>query len=326
MDSYLQGYKAGQMSGDILYGLKNLLLAITTDYVAGQNLDIVEKNILDFILQLQRHGVKLFLRLAILLLSQITVLKGGDISNMAGSADFPSEGEILTDAGSTHKVCAYGKVHYLVRAFLFHQMDQASLQHNISEVVADSNHQLDSLVLLGYYFEGLASFLLARQSICNVNESAKWIERGLSVSTRMRCWSEHSSWNWEDKLLLLEAENMHTMVEFERASSLYDSAIRSAHEHKFIHGEAIASELAGTFYHKLGLHQKSYSYFIHSVKCYEKWGAHAVARRVETFMSDFIPDIGQQLVPSSSTGADTSLEYLFASCQSSSKTRRHNEE
>ena len=324
-DSHLQGYKAGQLSGDIIYGLNNLLLAITTDYVAGQNLEVVRKNIHDYLLQLKRHGIKLFLKLAILLHSQIMVLKEGlDVSTDVHFDGMPSEGEILADSSSNLKVFAAGKVHHLTRAFLFRQMDDASLQNNISKVVAESHHQLTSTYLMGYFFEGLASFLLARQSINNVHESAKWIERGLSVLTRMRCWSEYSSWNWEDKLLLLEAENMHTMVEFEKASSLYDSAIRSAHEHKFVHGEAIASELAGAFYHKLGLHQKSYSYYVHSAKCYEKWGAHAVARRVDSFMRDNFPsDIGQRLVPSSSSCTDTSLEYLFASCQPTGSKKRH---
>ena len=52
----------------------------------------------------------------------------------------------------------------------------------------------------------------------------------------------------EQNVMLLEAESMFTNGDFDRAGPLYDSAIRSAREHKFIHEEAIASELAGTFY------------------------------------------------------------------------------
>jgi len=169
--------------------------------------------------------------------------------------------------------------------------------------------------IMGYFFEGLASFQLARLN----NKSANWIERGRSSLERLRHWSECSSWNWENKLLLLEAEDMYTEGLFVLAESLYDSAIRSAHEHKFIHEEAIACELAGTFYHERGFHQMSYPCFLHSIERYNQWGAFAVARRVETFLKVNFRnlDIDQLVLAGSST--DTSLDFLFASSQGSKR-------
>eukprot|EP01083_Nonionella_stella_P113296 333919_1 len=55
----------------------------------------------------------------------------------------------------------------------------------------------------------------------------------------------------------------------------------AAKDHKFIREEAIANELAGIFFLERGLHEKSYLLFKQSIVCYEKWGANAVARRVE---------------------------------------------
>jgi tetratricopeptide (TPR) repeat protein len=183
------------------------------------------------------------------------------------------------------------------------------LNIDFSGPVDNSYHQLNPQFLMGYFFEGLTSFLLARRS--SGDTSTKWIDRGDSMLTRMRSWSEHSKWNWENKMLLLEAESMYTKGEFDRAESLFDSAIRSAHEHRFIHEEAIASELAGMFYQEMGNHQKSYLYLAHSLECYEKWGAHAVARRVGSVIRDrFGPDICQL-----ETGAVAPLQHLFASSQ-----------
>ena len=289
----MQGFKEGQLSGDIIYGMQNLLMAATAGFVAGQSLDAAQKIILDFFSNLQRYGVKLFIKLAMLLLSQIMVLKGGlHMSRISHMENMPNEGEILADASSAAKVFLDGKVYHLTRAFLFRQMDDESMHINISSAVAENYHQLDSTILMGYFFEGLASFLLARRSMLNRscvadNESSiKLRERGLSVLKRMRCWSKHCSLNWEDKVLLLEAEHMYTVGDYDNACTLYDSAIRSAHAHKFIHGEAIACEVAGMFYHERGMHIKSYPYFVHSVKSYTKWGALAIARRVETFLRD----------------------------------------
>lgn len=138
----------------------------------------------------------------------------------------------------------------------------------------------------------------------------------------MRCWSEHSSWNWENKRLLLEAESLFTTGEYDQVRSLYDSAVLSAREHKFVHEEAIASELAGIFFYKTGHRQESFSHLMHSINCYNKWGAHAVARRVETVIQSYFGIDDHQLLASSGAVATTSLDYLFANCRGSQKRRQ----
>jgi hypothetical protein len=312
VEAHLLGHKSGQQSGDNIFAIHNLLLAILTDYVTGQSLVAIEKNILDFISKLEAQGLRIFFKHPILLLSQVMVLRQGmSMSGVTHVKNQPNEVEILADASLGPSVLAYGKLHQLTRAFLLRQMDGVSCHFNTLEAV--SNHQLNPHNLMSYFFEGLASFQLARQT--SDDESAKWIERGQSVLAKMRSWSEHSSWNWANKVLLLEAESRFTSGDFDNAGPLYDSSIRSAHEHKFIHEEAIASQLAGMFYYEIGFHQKSYSCLLHSVDCYEIWGAHAVARSVEALMGEeFGDDI--ELV----SGEDTSLEYI--SILGSQKKRR----
>ncbi len=318
MEAHLLGHKAGQLSGDVHYSCTNMTVVIQTGYVAGQSFDIVQKNILNFISMLQMNCVQIFFKYPLLLLSQIMVLKGGlHMSGVAHVDNMPTEGEILAHASSGPTIFAQGKLNHLTRAFLFRKLDNASLYIDISGEFAESCHQLTPLYLFGYFIEGLTSFQLARQSNDNI-ESANWIERGQSVLAKMRCWSEHSQWNWENKMLLLKAESMYTKGEFKSAGPLYDDAIRSAREHKFVHEEAIASELAGIFYYEGGFRQKSYSYLAHSVKSYEEWGAHAVARRVETDMRGYFGTDIDQL----ESIADASLENLFASRQGSRKKRQ----
>lgn len=309
MEAHVLGHKAGQHSGDFVYGFYNQQLAFITSYVAGQSLDDVHGSIVAFISTLRNHGVEIFLRNSVLLLAHITALKEGlNQSEISHMNNIPSEDEILSDAKSGPSVRAFGKLHRLTRAFLFRQVIDDSSRIDISGLIDNSYHQLNPHFLLGYFFEGLTSFLLARQSIGKA--STNWIERGLSILTRMRCWNEHSPWNWENKMLLLEAESMYTKGNFDIAESLYDSAIRSAHDHKFIHEEAIASELTGIFYHERGFHQKSYSYLVHSLKSYEMWGAHAVARRVGTFVAGIFGSECQIEIE-----AQSSLEHLFVTSQ-----------
>ncbi len=317
VEAHLIGHKAGQLSGDVLYTFNNLLHAIYDDYFSGKSFDIVQKNSMDFLWKLQMQGLKIFFKLAVLLLSQIVVLREGlQMAGVAHVKNMPSEAQILSDSTSGPSISVYGKIHYLSRAFLYRLIPDSELNVDISGAVAESNHQLNPHYLMGYFFEGLASFQLARQAGCN--ESLAWIERGQSALAKMRCWSEHSLWNWENKMLLLEAESLSMNGDFDRAGSLYDNAIRSAREHKFIHEEAIASELAGTFFCERGFRQRSYSYLLHSVACYEKWGAHAVARRVETDIRGYFGDDIDRL----KSNKDSSLEYLSATITENERKRQ----
>ena len=111
---------------------------------------------------------------------------------------------------------------HLSRAFHFRCVNDASLQFDVSGAVAERHYQLNiTNYLMGIFFEGLASFLLAQNSV-GIEESNKWTKQGRSVMTRMQCWTEHSLWNWENKMLVLEAENFYAIGEFDQAASNYD--------------------------------------------------------------------------------------------------------
>merc|ERR1719203_1517927 len=126
------------------------------------------------------------------------------------------------------------------------------------------------------FYEALITFYFMRQT-----GEERYLVRGENALRKIREWSVHSDWNFKNKLLLLEAEMHNNQKDFDKAASCYQASIRAAQEHKFIHEEAIASELAGLFFLERGLHQKSKLFFEHSSKCYEKWGASAVTKRIE---------------------------------------------
>ena len=150
---------------------------------------------------------------------------------------------------------------------------------------------------LGIFFEGLTCYLCSFEATDQVSKAA-WVGRGQSILAKIRSWHEHSSWNWENKVLLLEAMEMHTLGNYDAAEPLYISSIRSAREHKFIHEEAITSELAGDLFYERGSHLESYALYMHSIKCFNEWGALAVAMRVESslqsrFGSENITEFGK---------------------------------
>ncbi len=126
------------------------------------------------------------------------------------------------------------------------------------------------------FYDGLINFHFAGQT-----GDARYRERGENALSQFRDWLRHSDWNFQNKLLLLQAEYYKLMDNGNMAAISYDASIMAAKEHKFIHEEATANELAGIFYSEQGHRQRALSYFLQSVVCYKKWGASAIAREVE---------------------------------------------
>jgi len=215
----------------------------------------------------------------IILHSQVIALQQGLHTIESG----PTKAETLAINKTNIIVHVDSKIHRLVRSFLFRQSDGNYLldELNISGTIAEMKMQPRPLLYMGIFYEGLTCFLCSI-GITDPTKSKSLIERGQSVLTRIRSLAEHSSWNWENKVLLLEAMKMHTMGNLDAAGPLYTSSIRSAREHKFIHEEAVASELAGEYMYEQGNHSDAYALFMHSIKCFKEWGANAVAERVET--------------------------------------------
>lgn len=108
---------------------------------------------------------------------------------------------------------------------------------------------------------------------------------------KMNRWSTYSDWNFKNKQLLIEAEHHYAMNNYSSAAKCYEASIKAAKNHKFIHEEALANELAGIFFLERGMREKSLSHFNESIACYRKWGAFAVATRVETSIEKGFRDV-----------------------------------
>ncbi len=152
---------------------------------------------------------------------------------------------------------------------------------DVLNLVLERRAPLRPLLLMGIFYEGLVSFYMARRS-----NDDKWRSKGEAALLSMTHWSQYCRWNFLNKALLLEAEKMFSLGDLERTSKSYNDAIVLSRKHKFMHEEAVASELTGHFYYERNNHHEALGYFAHSVRCYEEWGAKAVADRVERFVQD----------------------------------------
>ena len=96
---------------------------------------------------------------------------------------------------------------------------------------------------------------------------------GNDAIEKMRSWSSQCSWNFSNKLLLLQAESHYSLGEEKLAAEKYSQAIESARKHRFVHEEAMGCELASLFHQKMNDQDLSSSLMKRSIDCYTTWGA-----------------------------------------------------
>jgi len=280
--AHLAGHQAGLQAGDFLFSVMNELIFFQDNYITGHSLTIVRSHFRDFILKMQRKDIKPAVGRSNSILYHLhaVVLQDGEHRLNEEYVDgVPGLGHVDDKMDTT--VSLLIKNLCVQRAFLFRRFDDISFgTNNILDLISKEKHQLRPILLLGIFFEGLASFQLARRT--SDETKTKWIGKGVSALVKMQCWTNHCQWNFENKMLLLEAEKMYTLGQFDQAEELYTRSIRSAHDHKFIHEVAIASEIAGDLFYERRVLSKSVALYKYSIKCYKEWGALAVARRVES--------------------------------------------
>eukprot|EP00584_Thalassiosira_punctigera_P013727 CAMPEP_0172549094 /NCGR_PEP_ID=MMETSP1067-20121228/18259_1 /TAXON_ID=265564 ORGANISM="Thalassiosira punctigera, Strain Tpunct2005C2" /NCGR_SAMPLE_ID=MMETSP1067 /ASSEMBLY_ACC=CAM_ASM_000444 /LENGTH=299 /DNA_ID=CAMNT_0013336419 /DNA_START=131 /DNA_END=1030 /DNA_ORIENTATION=- len=296
----------------------NLYLVLSTKYFVGSPLVEVRKESRDYILAIRKLGFGID-QPCILHLQVCSFADGMHVLGADSIDGVPGMKEALGNAMKKNDMGALfaHKIFSLTRALLFRQLEEDSLEVDVSDIVFAKNIPLKPLLVVGIFIDALISFEFARQSS---GDSEKWMAKGEASLIKMRCLSERCPWNFEHKKLLLEAEMMDNTKRYDRAEFFYERSMRSAREHKFLHEEAVASELAARFFYRRGSSRKSRSFFAHAAKCFREWGATAVANRIESEIRHiFGPDL-IQLGP-----IDDALSSVFAPIEGSSKKRQDRE-
>jgi len=199
-----------------------------------------------------------------------------DAFSGAFDCEINSEEDLLQHALSTGKAGVVQAIRFnrLFLAYWFKRYDEAAEMASLYKTrmmmpLIDAYHA---------FFEGLTAFHFARQAA----HEPKWIDIGNKVLDSYRTYASHSKWNWENKLLLLEAENHYSKGELDEAEQKYSAAIKSAHEHRFIHEEGLAQELFSAFHVTHGNLDKAKHHILQARACYEKWGAFALVDMLDS--------------------------------------------
>ena len=124
---------------------------------------------------------------------------------------------------------------------------------------------------------------------------------------QLKVWAENCPENFENRAALVGAELARIESRDWEAMSLYEQAIRSAHDNGFVNNEALANELASRFYAARGFDDIARLYLQKARYCYLRWGAEGKVRQLE----EMYPHPGtEEPAPGPTTTAAMPFEHL----------------
>ncbi|WGV25808.1 PAS domain S-box protein [Halotia branconii] len=150
-----------------------------------------------------------------------------------------------------------------------------------------------SLVLLSLLVEASSS------------QKAAWLSCVSTNQEKMQKWAEHAPMNYLHKYHLVEAEKARVLGQFFEAEEFYERAIAGAAENEFIQEEALAYELAAKHYLARGREKIAQTYMKEAHYCYDRWGAAAKVRDLETRYPQFFSQSSRVAPTSILTASET---------------------
>merc|ERR1712087_626712 len=142
-----------------------------------------------------------------------------------------------------------------------------------------SSQQKRPLHIFRSFFEGIACLTLARNT-----KQAKWKIQSEKSVVWMRQLASNSKWNFEHMSRLLQAELHYLEGDLASAEASYEASIECAHNHRFIHHEAMACELYGICCIENKIFDKGSKQLRAALEKYRQWGAMKKAAELELFI------------------------------------------
>lgn len=254
-----EGARVGQAAGDLGMACYARNHIASNLLVLGEPLDAVRAEISEGLTYTIEIGYKDIERILDAQMGLVTALLSGDIDRRR-----------VPDADSiTSKVTQFWVSYYAgVTALLFNR-DAAALRHleKAMDLAWSAPAHIDTAQC--QFFFALASC----RSIAAGRPTDDKIARLDTVRTRFAEWARLNPDTFESKHLMLEAEAARLGGDAVAAQRLYERAARVAERTGFIHDQALAHELAGTYYTEAGLFVPAQGCLIAAGACYRQWGA-----------------------------------------------------
>ncbi|MBW4448142.1 MAG: AAA family ATPase [Spirirestis rafaelensis WJT71-NPBG6] len=294
----LEGYQSGLETGDLESAACCAYVYCYNSFRAGKELSELEREMTTYceaIRQLKQEAVLTWLRICY---QSVLNLMGTSVNPCHFIKDSCQENKLpqqQIDEDVIHLV------HFdeLFLCYLFSEYTQAV--ENSTLVEADLSREKATLLApLYHFYSSLAKLATYPKSSPQVQ--AEILNKVALSQEKMKYWADHAPMNYLHKYHLVEAEKARILGRFFEAEELYEQAIISAKHNEYLQEEALSYELAAKHYLARGRAKIAQTYMKEAHYCYERWGAMAKVKDLETRYP--------QLFSQSSTVADTPINMI----------------
>ncbi|MEH1985497.1 MULTISPECIES: PAS domain-containing protein [unclassified Nostoc] len=183
--------------------------------------------------------------------------------------------EVTNDGTATFDVY----FHKLFLCYLFSEYAQAVKNSTIAEryLIRITGTPVGPFY---YLYDALARLAIYSESGTQVQEE---LLKKVTVSQeKMKQWAQYAPMNCLHKYHLVQAEIARVLSQWFEAEEFYEQAIQGARENGYLQEEALAYELAAKHYLARGREKFAQIYMKEAHYCYERWGATAKVKDLET--------------------------------------------
>ncbi|MGB7891057.1 MAG: AAA family ATPase, partial [Microcoleus sp.] len=175
-------------------------------------------------------------------------------------------------------------LHKVMLCYLFEEHHQAEQTAILAKQHFEEVSAITILPIFCFY-HSLA--LLSLSLDASNSDKAAWLNCVNTNQEKMQKWAEHAPMNYLHKFYLVEAEKARVLGQFLEAEEFYERAIAGAAENEYIQEEALAYELAAKHYLARGRSKIAQTYMKEAHYCYDRWGAIAKVKDLETRYPQF---------------------------------------
>ncbi|MBD2527606.1 hybrid sensor histidine kinase/response regulator [Nostoc sp. FACHB-133] len=306
LQPFLEGYQSGLETGDLEFAAYCAQAYCSQSFVLGKGLVEVEREIKTYneaIRQLKREAV---LSWQEIFQQSVSNLIGCSINSYRLVGEFYNEEIRLPQHKAVNDGTAIFLVHFnkLFLCYLFSEYAQAVENSTIAEGYLISVTPTP-FVPLYYLYDSLAR--LATYPESSTQAQSEIFTKVAFSQEKMKQWAHYAPMNYLHKYNLVQAETAQVLGQLLEAEEFYEQAIQGARENGYIQEEALAYELAAKFYLSRGREKIAQTYMKEAHYCYERWGATAKVKDLETRYPQFFPQpSGMAHMPINTTYGTTS--------------------
>ncbi len=278
----LEAYRTALEVGDLEHAAQSILVYGLHSYFAGNELTKLAQELTlhsESITQLKQKRV-----LDINILYQQIVLNLMDATEDPCHLDnkLYSEEQVRSQQvkASDKNIILAIYLNRLILYYLFQEYQQAVDNAAIAKMYLDNVASRFSVSIF-YFYDSLAHLAILSTEK-NETPQKDVLKRVVANQEKLKKWAEHAPMNHLHKYYLVAAEQATILGQDGTAREYYDQAIALAQKNQYLNDEALANELAASFYLAKKQLEIADVYLRKAHYSYAHWGALAKVRHLET--------------------------------------------